>query len=230
MYSLSFKGINCLEYKIYVTSRPDIPSPNRRYTTTEIAGRDGYLVETDECYDPITIPVEFNFLSKKDTDWGEHFRKAKAWLEDDGTLIFSDDPDYYYKCYMCSIDSSEREVRRIGKFKANFLCDPYMYLKSGDEIIDDPKKLMNHYKTCHPIYIVNGTGSHNLTVNGKTINITVNGELQIDTDLMIVYNQDMVSQNSLMTGNYEDLYLKNGENTISFSGENLKVIPRWRCK
>lgn len=230
MYSLSFKGINCLKYKIYVVSRPNVPVPKKRYTTIEIAGRDGYLIETDDCYDPITIPVQFNFMSKNENEWGEHFRKAKAWLEDGGTLMFSDDQGYYYKCEECSIDSTEREARQIGRFTANFLCDPYMYLCSGDEVIDNPNKLTNYYKTSHPIYIVNGSGGCTLTVNGKEVHVTVNGELRIDTDLMIIYNQEMVSQNTLMTGDYENLYLKNGDNTISISGADLKVIPRWRCK
>ena len=67
MYSVSFRGTNCLEYGLLPVRRPDIPTPELRVTETEIPGRDGVLTESDGDYAPITIPIEFNFMRSPDT-------------------------------------------------------------------------------------------------------------------------------------------------------------------
>lgn len=229
MYSVEFKEKNCLEYRILAVRRPSIPAPKKRYSEITIPGRDGVLIEYDDCYDPITIPVEFNFMNRPE-EWGTVFRVAKRWLDGEGKLKFSDDQEFYYNCINCSIEDTERTTRKLGKFTANFLCDPYMYLRSGDEPIENPSKIMNYYEKSHPDYILTGSGGCTLTVNGKEMQATVNGTLTINTDRMIAYNQDGNLQNSMITGDYEDLYLIPGDNTISIEGADLKVIPHWRCR
>ena len=67
-----------------------------------------------------------------------------------------------------------------------------------------------------------------LTEKGMYI-LNVGQNLTIDTDRMIAYRSDGTLNNTQVTGNYEDMYLLNGENEISFSGGELKVIPNWRC-
>ena len=57
----------------------------------------------------------------------------------------------------------------------------------------------------------------------------VGQNLIIDTDRMIAYRSDGTLNNTKVSGNYEDLYLKPGENSVEFSGGTLKVIPNWRC-
>ena len=58
---------------------------------------------------------------------------------------------------------------------------------------------------------------------------TVGQNLTIDTDLMIAYRMDGDINNIAVTGNYEDLWLQEGENTISItSGYDLSIIPNWR--
>ena len=82
---------------------------------------------------------------------------------------------------------------------------------------------------CHPIYKISGNGTCILTVNGKNMSATVGQNLTIDTDLMIAYRTDGDINNIAVTGNYEDLWLQEGENTISItSGYDLSIIPNWR--
>lgn len=224
MYSIEFKEKNCLEYRILVVRRPSVPAPEKRYESITVPGRDGALIEMDECYEPITIPIEFNFMTEPDL-WAYVFRKAKQWLTGSGKLVLSDDPDFYYKCINCTITDSERASRKLGRFTAEFFCDPYMYFARGDEPIDSPETLENYYAASHPDYILTGSGGCTITVNGKELQAVVNGTLTINTDLMIAYNQDGVSQNNLITGDYEDLYLLPGNNTIAITGAKLKVVP-----
>ena len=67
-------------------------------------------------------------------------------------------------------------------------------------------------------------------MNGKNMTANVNGHLIIDTDRMLTYRQDGKLENASVKGDYEDLYLEEGENMIRITpGFELKVIPNWRC-
>ena len=134
-----------------------------------------------------------------------------------------------YKVLYVKITDTERTSRRLGKFTAEFTCDPYSYLVPGQQSYSVDDVLYNPYMISHPIYRISGTGSCALIVNGNTMQATVNGNITIDTDRMISYNDQMVGQNTAVTGDYEDLYLQEGNNTISVStGFSLSIIPNWR--
>lgn len=228
MYNITFRGEDCTEYGVIPERRPSVPAPEIRVTETEIPGMDGTLIENDGTYAPITIPVEFNFLGPQD-EWMETYRKAKRWLSGSGWLILSDDPDYWYKVYYCNISDTERTTRRLGRFTAEFVCYPYTFLADGQNQYDISGAKDNPYMISHPTYIITGTGECTLTVNGNTMTANVNQGITIDTDRMIAYNSSMVNQSSLVSGNYEDLYLIEGENNISITtGFTLKIIPNWR--
>lgn len=228
MYNIMYNGESCNRYSIIPARRPSVPAPELRVTETEIPGMDGVLVETDNTYMPITIPVEFNFLVPPNK-WMDAYRKAKRWLTGSGTLILGDDQDYFYKVLYCNITDTERTSRRLGNFTAEFTCFPYAFLAAGQKQYDIAEVEYNPYMISHPTYIVTGSGQFTLTVNGNTMVGTANPTLTIDTDRMVSYNQEMVNQSNLMTGDYDGLYLLEGENSISItSGFTAKVIPNWR--
>ena len=81
-----------------------------------------------------------------------------------------------------------------------------------------------------PIYKITGNGPCTLTVNGKTMTATVTDNISIDTERMITYDSSGNLKNTSVSGNYEDLYLQPGENTVTVSsGFTCTVIPNWRC-
>ena len=228
MYDIMYNGDTCSKYGIIPVRRPSVPAPEIRVTETEIPGMDGVLIENDNTYAPITIPVEFNFLVPEDK-WMDAYRKAKRWLTGSGWLMLGDDQEYMYKVYYCRITDTERTSRRLGNFTAEFVCHPYAFVVDGQQEYDASDVKYNPYMVSHPIYIISGSGACTLTVNGKTMTATVNQQITIDTDRMIAYNAQMVNQSSLLTGDYEDLYLQEGDNTITVStGFTLKIIPNWR--
>ena len=61
------------------------------------------------------------------------FRKARRWLLDktDNKLTLEDMPGYYYKVKHTTIGSSEREVKQVGEFETEFICEGHQYLASG---------------------------------------------------------------------------------------------------
>lgn len=228
MYNISFKGTNCSGFGIIPERRPSVPAPEIRVTETEIPGRDGVLAETDGCYGTITIPVEFNYLVPPEK-WMDAFRKAKRWLTGSGWLVLEDDQDHMYKVMYVKITDTERTSRRLGKFTAEFTCDPYAYLTSGQQEHSVTDVLYNPYMLSHPVYKITGEGMCTLTVNGNTMSANVGQNITIDTELMIAYREDGTMQNTEVTGDYEKLYLQEGENTITVtSGFEITVQPNWR--
>lgn len=229
MYEVLFNDISSFEYNIVPVRRPSIPAPERNITETTIPGRDGELVTSDNSYKPITIDVEFNFMSTPNS-WAQTFRNAKKWLAGKGKLSFSDDPGYFYDVYYVRISDSERSSTRIGSFAAQFVCNPYTYLTSGNTQINFPSQsITNNYDVSHPLYYISGTGVCTITINGKEFEANVSGSMYIDSDLMISCknNQNM---STFVTGDYEDLWLQSGVNTVAISsGFTAKITPRWRC-
>lgn len=228
MYSVSFNGANCLQYGILPVRRPDIPAPEEEIEEITIPGRDGILTEPGGRYLPIVIPVEFNFLQEPEK-WAGTFRAAKKWMRGSGDLEFSDDMHYLYKVYYCKVTDTERTSHRIGKFTAEFTCHPYQYVREGqrEKSIEEIKQ--NPYYLSHPIYKITGEGVCKITMNGKTVSANVGQNIVIDTEQMLAYRTDGTMQNTAITGDYEDLYLQEGNNEISITtGFDIKIIPNWR--
>ena len=61
------------------------------------------------------------------------------------------------------------------------------------------------------------------------MDILVADKVVIDTDRMLAYRQDGSMQNTDAAGDYEDLYLQHGTNTLSVSmGFEAYIKPKWR--
>ena len=225
MFDLTYKGKRASEVGMLVKIRPNIPAPELEYDPIEIPGRDGILMPAEKRYLPLEIEVEFNFISQTPNTWNESFRKAKAWLSGSGNLSFSDDADVFYKVYSVKIDDSERTSYRIGAFTAVFTCDPYTYLKSGLIERDPADCAYNAYEVAHPVYHMDTVGAWTLTVNGNAFSGT--GETYIDTERMIAHDANGNLKSTTTLGDFADLYLIQGENTIS-ADVDFYIQPNWR--
>lgn len=216
---------------IYATRYPAIPAAVERVDEIDVPGRNGKLHIRRKCFEETVIPVEFNYIGKESL-WNERWREAKEWLSCiNAELILGDDSEFFYRISKVTLSSNERLSRRTGKFTASFITkDGLSYLKRGNQAIDYSKISKNPGIFSQPIYIITGEGACTLTVNGKSVTANVAQNLTIDTERMISYREDGTLQNTAISGNYEDLYLQEGENTITVTeGFECKVIPRWRC-
>lgn len=231
MYLIKRNGKTNTGIGILVKERPAIPAPEYRYETVEIPGRDGTLYSEEIEVDDISINITFVFATAPGK-WQDLFRNARRWLLDktDNRLILEDMPGYYYKVKHTAIGSSEREVKQVGEFEVNFTCEGYQYLDKGNYEYDAHELLYNPYSISHPTYLIKGNGNCTLTVNGNEFTAEVGQNVTIDTDRMLAYRQDGRMVNTSVKGDYEKLYLQEGDNTIEITdGFNLKIIPNWRC-
>lgn len=234
MYWIDFNGKTNTELGVMVTTRPSVPAPVPRGEYVQIAGRDGSLLVNDvlygtkeTSYENIQIDVEMNYV-RQPHKVGETFRAVKSWLRGGGVLVLSDDKEVFYKVKACSVTDNSRRAKVGSDIVASFICDPYTYMGSGTQPIS-AGNIYNPFDASHPLYQITGEGMCTLTVNGKKVTANVGQNLTIDTDLFLAYRTDGTMQNSALTGDYNDLWLLNGDNTVSItSGFNLTIIPNWR--
>ncbi len=229
MYDIMFQGESARHYGLRIAQRPSIPAPEEIVEEYDIPGR-GTLVKRTGQYQDVEIVIEFGFYIHPNL-WTQKARECRTWLLRHGTgkLQFSDDPGVYWCVKRVEVDSAEREIKKFGRFEATFVCAPHQQVEVGDHDIPLPDSLYNPYEVSHPVYTINGNGDCTLTVNGKTMDILVAEKVYIDTDRMLAYRQDGSMQNTDAAGDYEDLYLQQGTNTLSVStGFEAYVKPKWR--
>lgn len=228
---VEYNDIRGSTLKIFARERPSIPAAKKRREEITIPGRDGSLYRTNGDYEPTEIPVRFNYIGPPD-EWAARWRAAKKWLSAENTILkFSDDGGFFYKIAHVELGENERPTEKIGIFEATFVTrDGLSYLVEGQEEYDVKDILLNLYEIAHPTYLITGEGRCTLTVNGNVMTANVGQNLTIDTDRMLAYRGNGTLQNTEVTGDFEKLYLQEGENDISISsGFGLKVIPNWRC-
>lgn len=228
MYKIQRNGIWNTDLGIMVRERPSIPGPGLKYEQYEIPNKDGVLFVHDDVVEDIPINVTFSIAEKE--EYQEKLRLVRKWLlsKGDNILKLSDDPYYFYKVKTTKIKSITRSGRKIGVIEVSFICEGCQYSIEGQQETT-AFNLYNDGYIAHPVYKIEGEGECTLTVNGKTVKANVGQNLTIDTDRMLAYRTDGTMQNTALTGDYEDLYLMEGENKISItSGFSLKIIPNWR--
>ena len=232
-FTVTYNNITDKSVGVHAVTRPSVPAPVRDVNVSRIAGRDSAYYDDVGTVADIAIKIVFGFTKSPDT-WTTQYRALKKWLlsgSDGAYLKFSDDTGYHYKVHNVEITETERMSRMIGQVEAVFYCDGYTYLDSGDTQINLAATIANNYALCHPLYKITGNGACTLTVNSKTFVISaVSTGVDIDTDAMLSIGSNSVWVNTGVTGDYEDLYLKPGNNSLSItSGFTCKIVPRWRC-
>ena len=229
-YDIFVDGESIANLGVFITKRPNIPAPIRKYQEYDIPGRNGKMYEMLDQYEDIEITVTFNYMVNKDL-WHQKFREIKKKLNDIKELTFSDDMSFFHIVKKVEIGTNERTSLRIGRFDVVFTLDPYYYLLSGKEKIRITNgKIFNQYDIAPAVYYITGEGMCTLTVNGHECECNVGQNLTIDTFLKLAYRDDGTLMNAKINGNYEDMLLIEGENDISItSGFILEIKPNWRC-
>lgn len=228
MFGLIYADETAAQHGAWVVKRPNIAAAAESIaSTTEIPGRAYGLAERSGYYNDVEIPVELNYVANTADEWTSIYRDCSLWLRKTGTLKFTDDLAAFYRVRYVNIGQNERLIKRIGRFTATFVCQPGTYFENGQEWLEPGTQLYNYHSTSQPVYEITGNGECTLTVNGNTMKGTVDGSLTIDTDLWLAYKDK--TQNTLVTGDYDGLYLNPGLNTIGITEDfKLRIKPNWR--
>lgn len=229
-FEILFNGRRSDELGVLIESRPEIPMPKRAIESIAIPGK-GIVHKDLGYYEDIDIKVKAAFVTESDK-WEQQFRSVKKWLSVVGVaeLRFSDDTKYFRKVIKAEADSAERVLKRGGRFSINFLCDPYCYAVNGKKNIPLPDQLQNNGKPCEPLYTIKGEGLCTLIVNQRSIKANVGGSIVLDTALKQARNANGTAINTSISGDLDDLKLKEGINTFNLSsGFTAEIKTNWRC-
>jgi predicted phage tail component-like protein len=232
MFNIDFNNNNSFgDFGLAIEHRPIIPVPKRRINQIVVPGRNGSLTEDEGTYEDMEIPVNFAFVNKENVY--EQSRTIVNWLNgtiSDNHLIFSDDPDYYYKVKFVRTSDIERFMIIVGKFTATFVCEPFKYSVYDDStVITTPCTLYNTGTVfSEPVIKVYGSGNIALTINGRSFSVSgINQYVTIDSVFQDSY-KDTILYNNNMTGEFPIFDI--GDNSISWTGNitKIEITPNWR--
>lgn len=232
---ITLNGKNSNEINgLLIQELPPISKPQIRTEVEEIDGRDGDIVTKlgFAAYDK-----EFTVGLYKDFDINEII----AYFNSEGTAVFSNESDKYYNYQIIDQIDFERLVRyRTATVRMH--CQPFKYsteerTRSSTSLADKTFSITNSGNIySKPAVTVYGTGTINLSLNGKQLFVIELGEtdnyLTIDADKLEAYQDTTETlMNRSVDGDYNNLKLEVGRNTFTWSGELTKIevsnYSRW---
>lgn len=218
-----WKGIHSNEKGLKIISLPNITTPEKREEKIIIPGRDGYLTQSDESYEGEVKPVEFDIKH-------DNFDDIKTWLNGSGEVIFSNEPDRYYKARIINKLDLARVLEKFHGGIIQFDCQPFGYdLNNNLIIIDKPISIYNEgTHESQPYMKIHGSGNISLNINDEVIKLkNVNNFIELDSEIQECFRGDLNCNND-MQGEFP--IFKVGENKISWTGNvsKIEVTPNWR--
>lgn len=219
---------------LLIQELPPISKPLLRNQIEEIDGRDGDIV-MPLGYAAYDKDVSIGLYGKFDVD------DVIDYFNSEGKVVFSNEPDKYYKYQILNQIDFERLVR-FRTATVTFHVQPFKY--SDDEKEKTFTSFQNNSVTINnrgniysrPTITIFGTGTINLSLNGNQIFVINLGntatQITIDAQQLEAYRETPETlMNRSVDGDYDNLRLKVGANTISWSGSVTKIVinnySRW---
>lgn len=219
---------------LLISKLPPITKPKQRTQTEEIDGRDGDIVTTLG-YGAYDKTIDIGLYGDFDIE------DIMTYFNSKGTVTFSNEEDKYYNYQIVEQIDFDRLIR-FKTAKVRMHVQPFKYsavegtrtfnITSEEEItINNSGNYVSK-----PVISITGSGSINLSVNGYEVLVIELGEdattITIDTANMEAYNQNTSElMNRSVTGDYDNLYLNAGSNTISWTGTITQIqitnYSRW---
>lgn len=208
-----------------------ITKPLMRTEVSEIDGRDGDIV-TVLGYSAYDKEITIGLYDEYDVD------EVIKYFSSEGTVIFSNEPDKYYKYQIIEQIDLEKLIR-WKTAKVTFHVQPFKYSAVQGKVqlskLTEPSKSLEVFNSGNtkskPIYTILGTGVVSLFINGEsTVSAVVNGNVKLDVDEMEAYTNGALA-NRVVSGDYDTLMLDQGKNTITWIGNVQDIIieqySRW---
>lgn len=219
---------------LLISELPPISKPGIRVQQEEIDGRDGDLITPlgYAAYDKvIKIGLTYDYVID---DIIEYFNGS-------GKVVFSNEPDKYYFYSIYNQIDFEKLIRfktaevtlHIQPFKFSDTENEQTFNLSGTSSEVSIRNNGNIYS--RPTITITGSGDIDFLLNGSqllTIGLGLNTQtIIINCTEMNAYNSQGILLNRLVSGDYDNIKLKVGNNTLSFIGNVTKVIvddySRW---
>lgn len=219
---------------LLISELAPITKPQIRTQIETVDGRDGDIV-TPLGYAAYNKTIKIGLTYDYDID------QIIEFFNSSGTVTFSNEPDKYYRYAIYNSIDFERLIRfktadvtfRIQPFKFDesegLKTFNFSNVSSGSLTIRNNGNIYSR-----PTLTIYGSGTVNISLNGAqilTIDMTSLGSIIIDSEAMNALSSTGVLLNRNVTGDYDKIQLKVGNNTIAFTGSVTKIeiekYSRW---
>lgn len=223
-----FNNKSSADFQAYITDAGVYKSPNRKYDSVHVPGRNGDVLFESDDYEN----TEHSYPAIIVDDFDNNFDAFKAFLlSSNGYVRLKDTyhPDEFYLATFSRIEDIKTKIyAKGGTCRVVFDRKPQKYLVSGEKAIEFtnfPAYLMNptQFKSA-PLIRLYGSGT--LTINDISITLNTTAEyVDIDCDLQEALqageNVNITHENGIFP------ILSKGKNTINFTGSKIEITPRW---
>lgn len=218
-----FKGINSNTYSnLIISELPCISKPELRVETTEIDGKDGDIID-ELGYASYDKTLKIGLTSSNNID------NIIKFFSGSGDIVFSNEPDKYYKAYIYEQIDYER-LLRFKEADVTIHVQPFKYLLNEEDVVlnitNQTSLTVNNQglEKSKPILKLYGSGTITISLNGLTaFTVTIDEDddyIVIDSMEEEAYN-DTELKNRNMSGEFP--LLESGNNTISWTGSLTKI-------
>lgn len=167
-----WKGIHSSEKGLRIISLPNVTTPELRVEKVVVPGRSGDLTLTDNDYEGEVKPVEFDYFDN-------NFDDIKMWLNGTGEVVFSNEPDRYYKARIINKIALDQVLKKFHSGIVQFDCQPFGYDLNNSPIIKiTENNVIRNSKVIHPLSTYNYT-SGNLVEPNKLPTINESNSMEI---------------------------------------------------
>ena len=218
---------------LIITSLPPITKPKIRANFEEIDGVDGDIINKlgYGAYDKtFEIGLSYNY----------NVDDIIQYFNSEGKITFSNEPDKYYNFTTLNQIDFEK-LLRFKKAKITIHVQPFKY-----SVVESTKtfEFKNYNQSANvrnngniyskPIITLYGSGAIDISLNGTDVFkvIDLDGSIVLDTQSQNAYDPDTKDfLNRNVIGDFKNLYLNVGLNTISWVGNITKIeidyCSRW---
>ena len=206
-----------------------------RVEAQEIDGRDGDIV-TPLGYSAYDKQIEIGLYDDYDLD------EIMDFFNQSGKITFSNEPERYFKFAQYDAIDFEKLVRyktatvtfHVQPFKYSYTEGEKVFDFSSQETSGELSIRNNGNYISRPTIKLTGAGTVNLSINGAevmVVDMSENSVIILDSSEMNAYAPNTTLLNRKVTGNYDNLVLKIGRNTISYTGTLTEIAvtnySRW---
>lgn len=214
--------------KIYMPSRPAIPSNEERIEYNEIPGRDGSVSHSDG-YKDREFPIDFNAYDESNVN--NKMREINPIFINAKTIRFTDDPNIFYKVKQMRVADKERPFPTLYNFTVDTTLEPFDYLLSGTHKITavngDVIENQGTYMST-PIITVYGMGEVNISIGAYSFYIkNLNGSATINSEILKCY-RGTENIGTQVKGSFPIFDVGSSKIKLPGNVTHLEIIPNWR--
>ena len=216
---------------LLIQSLPPITKPLMRTSVMEIDGRDGDIV-TPLGFQAYDKAMTIGLFGDYDVD------EVIRYFNSDGIVIFSNEPDKFYKYQIIQQINFEKLIR-FKTATVTFHVQPFKY-SAIDDVFTFNVDNVNNFSifnrgniVAKPKLTIYGSGTIVLNINGSDlfeIDLGNADYITIDSAQMNAY-QGEILMNRYVVGDYSNLALDVGTNVISWTGTVTQIeienFSRW---